>query len=65
MKDPPRKGQPPIKGCSFGPLSHSISAFFNLREKDNLSTKDKVVDPFTSKDALLDPFPIALVHFNL
>ncbi len=48
IKDPPRKGKPPYKGHSSGPLSHSSSTFFYLREKDNLPTEDKVADPKVS-----------------
>ena len=45
IKDSPRKGQPPNKGRTSGPLSHS----FNLREEDNLSTEDKMDGPYYSE----------------
>ncbi len=51
IKDPLRKGQPPYKGHFSGPFPVAIvlkKVFFNLREKDNLSTEDKVADPKVS-----------------
>ena len=42
--DPPRKGQPPSKRHSSGPLSHCN----NLQEEESLSTEDKVYDPKVS-----------------
>ncbi len=44
IKDPPRKGHPPYKGCSSGPIHSS----FNLLEEDNLSTEDKAAHPKVS-----------------
>ncbi len=33
IKDPPRKGQPPYKGHSSGPLSHSSSTFLTSEKR--------------------------------
>ena len=38
-KDPVRKGQPPNKGHTSGPLSHRSSSFLDLQGEDNFSTK--------------------------
>ena len=44
IKDPPRKGQPPNKGCNSGTLSHSSSSFLTS-EKRTTSTEDKITGP--------------------
>ena len=48
IKDPPRKGQPPYKGHISAHPSHCTNRYFNLREEDSLSTKDKMAGPKVS-----------------
>ncbi len=46
IKDPPRKGQPPYKGRSSGPLSHSSSTFLTSEKRTTSQQRTKWLIPW-------------------